>query len=92
MDWGRGNRQLATMKEIGMAQRVTLDAMIPRADFGQQGQELTQQLFKDFPLSYLEDGSPILQLLRKPDFQRERERDKSLVARSDCDLRRKFFG
>ncbi|MBI5119480.1 MAG: DUF262 domain-containing protein [Rhodospirillales bacterium] len=50
---------------------VNLDAMIPRADFELLGQEFTQQLFKDFPISNLEDSSPVRGLLRKPDFQRE---------------------
>lgn len=54
-----------------MAQRVTLDAMIPRADFGREGQELTHQLFRDFPIGNLDETSPVRLLLRKPDFQRE---------------------
>jgi hypothetical protein len=54
-----------------MARRVNLDAMIPRADFGEQGGVFTHQQFKDFPLLHLEDGSPIRAMLRKPDFQRE---------------------
>ncbi len=45
--------------------------MIPRADFGVQGQEFTHQLFKDFPISNLEETSHVRVLLRKPDFQRE---------------------
>ncbi|WP_416193167.1 GmrSD restriction endonuclease domain-containing protein [Nitrobacter sp. TKz-YC01] len=54
-----------------MAQRVNLDAMIRREDFGVKGQEYTLDLFKDFPISNLEQGQPIFRLLRKPDFQRE---------------------
>jgi hypothetical protein len=54
-----------------MAQRVNLDAMIPRADFGTQGGVFTHQQFKDFPLLHLEEASPIRAMLRKPDFQRE---------------------
>jgi hypothetical protein len=54
-----------------MPQRVNLDAMIPRADFGVQGGVFTHQQFKEFPLLHLEDASPIRALLRKPDFQRE---------------------
>jgi hypothetical protein len=54
-----------------MAQRVNLDAMIPRADFATQDQEYTMQLFKDFPIANLDDTSPVRTLLRKPDFQRE---------------------
>eukprot|EP01012_Entosiphon_sulcatum_P058485 TRINITY_DN82564_c0_g1_i1.p1 TRINITY_DN82564_c0_g1~~TRINITY_DN82564_c0_g1_i1.p1 ORF type:complete len:520 (+),score=45.78 TRINITY_DN82564_c0_g1_i1:382-1941(+) len=55
-----------------MAQRVTLDAMIPRQDFAvsQEG-DFAIDLFGDFPIAYLETESPILKLLRKPDFQRE---------------------
>jgi Protein of unknown function DUF262 len=56
---------------VPMAQRVNLDAMIPRADFGTQGGVFTHQQFKDFPLLHLEDSSPIRAMLRKPDFQRE---------------------
>jgi hypothetical protein len=54
-----------------MAQRVNLDAMIRREDFGVTGEEYTLDLFKDFPIANLEQGNPIFRLLRKPDFQRE---------------------
>lgn len=55
-----------------MAQRVTLDAMIPRQDFSITSQrEFALDLFGDFPVAYLQNDSPILKLLRKPDFQRE---------------------
>jgi hypothetical protein len=55
-----------------MPQKVTLDAMIPRADFGMlQDQDGTQQLIRDFPVTHLEKISPVRLLLRKPDFQRE---------------------
>jgi hypothetical protein len=55
-----------------MPQRVNLDAMIPRADFAtQENEDFTLQLFKDFPISHLEETSSIRALLRKPDFQRE---------------------
>ncbi len=55
-----------------MKQRVNLDAMIPREDFGvHDDQEFTLDLFNSFPISYLEEKSPQLKLLRKPDFQRE---------------------
>jgi hypothetical protein len=54
-----------------MPQHVILDAMIPRADFAAEGQEFTLQLFKDVPVSNLEQVSPVRTLLRKPDFQRE---------------------
>lgn len=54
-----------------MPQRVNLDAMIPRADFGIQGEEFAHQLFKDFPIANLEETSSVRLLLRKPEFQRE---------------------
>lgn len=55
-----------------MARRVTLDAMIPREDFGRDDNEdFISDLIRDFPISNLEAASPILALLRKPDFQRE---------------------
>lgn len=55
-----------------MVQRVNLDAMIPREDFGRQDNEdISVDLITDFPISQLENGSPIQKQLRKPDFQRE---------------------
>lgn len=56
-----------------MPQRVSLDAMIPRADFGQADDEaaLSGELIRDFPITHLTSDSPVLKLLRKPDFQRE---------------------
>jgi hypothetical protein len=47
--------------------------MIPRADFGitADTSSLQGELIRDFPMSYLEAKSPVLKLLRKPDFQRE---------------------
>lgn len=55
-----------------MAQRVTLDAMIPRQDFSVTSQrEFDLDLFRDFPVANLQNDSHILKLLRKPDFQRE---------------------
>jgi hypothetical protein len=54
-----------------MAQRVTLDAMIPREDFGVEGEEFVLDLFPGFPIANLAKTAPILKLLRKPDFQRE---------------------
>jgi hypothetical protein len=56
-----------------MAKKVTLDAMIPREDFAvQEGEgEFALNLFQDFPITHLYPDSPILKLLRKPDFQRE---------------------
>jgi Protein of unknown function DUF262 len=67
----RAGDSLAGDLEGPVAQRVNLDAMIPRADFGTQGGVFTHQQFKDFPLLHLEVGSPIRAMLRKPDFQRE---------------------
>lgn len=55
-----------------MAKTVNLDAMITREDFSTI--ERDRQAFdrRDrLGLSELEDGNPVLRLLRKPDFQRE---------------------
>lgn len=54
-----------------MAQRVTLDAMIPREDFAIEQEEFALDLFQNFPITNLLPDSAILKLLRKPDFQRE---------------------
>lgn len=54
-----------------MAKKVTLDAMIPREDFAVSNDQFELELFRDFPISNLSAQSPILKLLRKPDFQRE---------------------
>jgi hypothetical protein len=54
-----------------MAQRVTLDAMIPREDFAVAEEEFALDLFQNFPITNLLTDSAILKLLRKPDFQRE---------------------
>jgi hypothetical protein len=54
-----------------MANRVNLDAMIPREDFAIEDEDFTIDLIKDFPISHLNPDAPILKLLRKPDFQRE---------------------
>lgn len=56
---------------MALARRVTLDAMIPREDFGVEGEEFVLELIRDFPISNLELESPIRKQLRKPDFQRE---------------------
>jgi len=50
---------------------VDLDAMIPREDFGSVEDEFALDLIKDFPITHLISDSPVLKLLRKPDFQRE---------------------
>lgn len=57
-----------------MAKYVDLDAMIPREDFEIEEETYALELLKDFPVAYLESKSPILKLLRKPDFQRETNR------------------
>lgn len=55
-----------------MAQRVNLDAMIPREDFGRETDEgISKEQIRDFQISYLRSDSPIQRQLRKPDFQRE---------------------
>src|SRR5208283_4799780 len=56
-----------------MPKHVTMDAMIPREDFALEAEELVLEiLFGDFTIRNLTADSPILKLLRKPDFQRER--------------------
>jgi hypothetical protein len=54
-----------------MPQRVHLDAMIPREDFAVEGKEFVLDLFPSLRIADLVSDSPILKLLRKPDFQRE---------------------
>lgn len=56
-----------------MANRVNLDAMIPREDFAiEENQHPTEDTnITEFPITYLAPESSILKLLRKPDFQRE---------------------
>lgn len=54
-----------------MAKRVDLDAMIPREDFAVAQETYVLDLIKDFPITNLKEDSPVLRLLRKPDFQRE---------------------
>ncbi|MFG7490668.1 HNH endonuclease family protein [Methylorubrum rhodesianum] len=54
-----------------MPQRVTLDAMIPREDFARESNQVAVNLFSDFPISHLDQNSPYIKLIRKPDFQRE---------------------
>lgn len=54
-----------------MPKTVTLDAMIPREDFAWEGEEFVLDLFPGFPIASLGRDSPIVKLLRKPDFQRE---------------------
>jgi hypothetical protein len=54
-----------------MANRVDLDAMIPREDFGVVEDTFSLDLMSDFPIRHLAKDAPVLKLLRKPDFQRE---------------------
>jgi len=54
-----------------LANRVDLDAMIPREDFGVMDDTFNMDLMSDFPLRNLAKDAPVLKLLRKPDFQRE---------------------
>lgn len=62
----------ATGMRGAMAKRITLDAMIPRADFAVvEKEEFELDQFQGFPITHLAKDSPILKLLRKPDFQRE---------------------
>ena len=56
-------------QDRAMANRVHLDAMIPREDFAVQDGEYAIDLLKDFQISYLKPDSPILELLRKPAVQ-----------------------
>lgn len=51
---------------------VNLDAMIKRADFAhKQDENSSFETFNSIPARELASGSPIVALLRKPDFQRE---------------------
>lgn len=54
-----------------MAKNVVMDAMIPREDFTLAGEEFALDLFPGLTIENLGATSPILRLLRKPDFQRE---------------------
>lgn len=50
--------------------RTNLDAMIPREDFEIEADEDYQiELFQNLPVSNLQSSSPIVGLLRKPDFK-----------------------
>jgi hypothetical protein len=54
-----------------MPQRVHLDAMIHREDFATEDQQFAPDLFPALKITELSTDSPIMKLLRKPDFQRE---------------------
>jgi Protein of unknown function DUF262 len=67
----RRRRKICGFEDKQMAQKVTLDAMIPREDFALEGEKFELDLFPAMPISSLAKDAPILKLLRKPDFQRE---------------------
>ncbi len=54
-----------------MANKVILDAMIRRADFGQQAESTSIDLSSNLTIDQISGESPYSKLLRKPDFQRE---------------------
>jgi hypothetical protein len=61
----------APLEVLPMAKHVDMDAMIPREDFAVAQETYVLDLIKDFPITHLTNESPVLKLLRKPDFQRE---------------------
>lgn len=55
-----------------MAQKVNLDAMIPRADFASKSDnESSAEKIQTFSIEQLKQDSLLVHRLRKPDFQRE---------------------
>lgn len=54
-----------------MVKRVALDGMIRRADFAEQDNDTTLELFEKIHISQLNSNDQISKILRKPDFQRE---------------------
>ena len=55
-----------------MAQKVNLDAMIPRADFASKpDEESSAEKIQTFSIEQLKQDSLLVHRLRKPDFQRE---------------------
>lgn len=55
-----------------MAQKVNLDAMIPRADFASMSDENSSaEKIQTFSIEQLKEDSLLVHRLRKPDFQRE---------------------
>lgn len=54
-----------------MAKKVVLDGMIRRADFAQQTESASIELGDKLIINQLMGKSPLVRLLRKPDFQRE---------------------
>ncbi len=54
-----------------MVARVTLDAMIRRADFATQSEASSIELIEKLNIEHISGQGGLLKLLRKPDFQRE---------------------
>lgn len=50
---------------------VVLDAMIKRADFAQETEDKSIELFDKFDITKIQPKAPVINMLRKPDFQRE---------------------
>ncbi len=71
-----------------MAKCVNLDAMIPRADFGEVETVSKQERISNFGIEHLSETSPIFRALRKPDFQRETNH---WSAKQICDLIKSFL-
>lgn len=76
------------VEDVEMAKRVNLDAMIPRADFGEVQTVNKQERIVNFGLEHLSDTSPTFRALRKPDFQRETNH---WSAKQICDLIKSFL-
>src|SRR5436309_3497648 len=64
-------KDLQTVYGYQGQEHTDLDAMIPREDFAVAQETYVLDLIKDFPITHLANESPVLKLLRKPDFQRE---------------------
>jgi hypothetical protein len=54
-----------------MMPNVVLDAMIKRADFAQETEDKSIELFDKFDITKIQPKAPVINMLRKPDFQRE---------------------
>lgn len=68
---------------------VNLDAMIKREDFAEENPDTSSfENFQNIPARELETGKPIINLLRKPDFQRETNHwtPEQLVSLLECYL------
>jgi hypothetical protein len=66
---------ISPLPEVNMGNQANLDAMILREDFAVLpdggNTTATDNQIQEFPIMYLGGDSPILKLLRKPNFQRE---------------------